>query len=105
MIHKRSLTILVALIIAALSVSAARLATVRMGRQPDGGFLVSTGQRVEGGSLAFSGRPIDLALHPRDAVFAVLNKTNVFLATAEGIRRRTSVPLAASAGFRGLAWS
>ena len=27
----------------------ARLAVLRMGRQPDGGFLVSSGQRVEGG--------------------------------------------------------
>ena len=40
------------------------MADVRMGRQPDGSFLVSTGQRIEGGSIAFTGRPIDLAMHP-----------------------------------------
>ena len=46
-----------------------------MGRQPDGSFLVSTGQRIEGGSIAFTGRPIDLALHPKRDLFAVLNKS------------------------------
>ena len=39
-----------------------------MGRQPDGSFLVSSGQRIEGGSIAFTGRPIDLALHPASDV-------------------------------------
>ena len=43
------------------SAGMARLAPVRMGRQPDGSFLVSSGQRIEGGSIAFTGRPIDLA--------------------------------------------
>ena len=79
-----------------------------MGRQPDGSFLVSTGQRVEGGSIAFPGRPIDLALHPRGEFFAILNKTEVFLADARGVRPETIVPLGAgitAAGFRGLVWS
>ena len=78
-----------------------------MGRQPDGSFLVSSGQRIEAGSIAFTGRPIDLALHPREDVFAVLNKTEVFLATADGVREGTSVALGddTSAGFRGLVWS
>ena len=57
---------------------------VWMGRQPDGSFLVSTGQRIEAGSIAFTGRPIDLALHPTRDVFAVLNKSSVFLATPPG---------------------
>ena len=70
-----------------------RLATVRMGRQPDGSFLVSSGQRIEGGSIAFRGRPIDLALHPRDEVFAVLNKAEVFLATSDGARWAQGRPL------------
>src|SRR5215467_4127883 len=79
----------------------------RMGHQLDGGFLVSSGQRVEGGSIAFPGRPIDLAVHPRDEVFAVLNKAIVFLADASGVRPKTTMPLgyAAAAGFRGLIWS
>ena len=41
-----------------------RWSGVWMGRQPDGSFLVSSGQRIEGGSIAFNGRPIDLAVHP-----------------------------------------
>jgi len=91
----------------ALVAGMSRMQPVRMGRQPDGSFLVSSGQRIEGGSIAFTGRPIDLALHPREAVFAVLNKSEVFLATARGVREGTSVSLGhkTSAGFRGLIWS
>src|SRR5262249_44118581 len=50
-------------------------------------------------------RPIDLALHPRDEVFAVLNKSEVFLANARGVLEGTRVSLGAdtSAGFHGLA--
>ena len=78
-----------------------------MGRQPDGGFLVSTGQRIEPGSIAFDGRPIDLAAHPRENLFAVLSKSEVFLGDSSGIRKGTNVSLGprASAGFRGLVWS
>ncbi len=95
------------LVLAFLVAGARRLAPVWMGRQPDGSFLVSSGQRIEAGSIAFTGRPIDLALHPREDVFAVLNKTEVFLATADGVRQGTSVALGddTSAGFRGLIWS
>jgi DNA-binding beta-propeller fold protein YncE len=93
--------------IAALAVGMRRLTPVWMGRQVDGSFLVSTGQRIEGDSIAFAGRPIDLALHPEGGVFAVLNKSEVFLATAAGVRDGTGVPLGTntSAGFRGLVWS
>src|SRR3954454_9069895 len=83
----------------------ARLAVIQMGPQPDGAFLVSTGQRVEAGSIAFAGRPIDLALHPTRDVFAVMNKGLVFLARAGGEIPRTIAPLGSSAGFRGLAWT
>src|SRR5262249_40883857 len=87
--------------------SMSRLGPVRMGRQPDGSFLVSSGQRIAGGSVSFSGRPIDLAVHPREAVFAVLNKADLFLGNAAGVRAGTIVAVgyAASAGFRGLIWS
>jgi DNA-binding beta-propeller fold protein YncE len=89
------------------AVSLVRVNPARMGRQADGSFLVSSGQRVEGGSIAFPGRPIDLAVHPRDEVFAVLNKAVVFLADASGVRSKTTMPVgyAAAAGFRGLIWS
>ncbi len=82
-----------------------RFAGVWMGRQPDGSFLVSTGQRIEAGSIAFTGRPIDMALHPTKDLFAILNKDSVLLATAEGVIRGTEVALGASAGFRGLVWT
>jgi hypothetical protein len=62
-----------------------RFAGVWMGRQPDGSFVVSTGQRIEAGSIAFTGRPIDLALHPTKDLFAILNKDSVLLATANGL--------------------
>ncbi len=91
----------------AVGLGLARRANLRMGRQDDGGFLVSSGQRVEGGAIAFDGRPIDLALHPTGAVYAVLNKSSVFLGTADGVRAGSVVKLAnkTNAGFRGLAWS
>jgi DNA-binding beta-propeller fold protein YncE len=76
-----------------------------MGRQPDGSFLVSSGQRVEGDSLAFLGRPIDLALHPSGERFAVLNKQSVLLGTASAMIEQHSVGVDVSAGFRGIAWS
>ena len=83
-----------------------RFAGVWMGRQPDGSFLVSTGQRIEAGSIAFTGRPIDLALHPTKDLFAVLNKNSVFLATAEGVIQGTEVGARlraqGSAGWSGL---
>ncbi len=78
---------------------------IRMGRQPDGGFLVSSGQRVEGDSLAFLGRPIDLALHPSGERFAVLNQRSVLLGTSSDILEDSDVALEGNAGFRGIAWS
>ena len=93
------------LVLATIGIGVTRLAAVRVGRQPDGGFVVSTGQRIEPGSIAFNGRPIDLAVHPTDNVFAVLNKNFVFLATPEGVLTGTGVPLGTNAAFRGLVWS
>src|SRR6478735_8619222 len=83
----------------------ARRTGVWMGRQPDGSFLVSSGQRIEAGSIAFAGRPIDLALHPTEDLFAVLNKGSVFLATPRGVVKGSEVPLGSNAGFRGLVWT
>ena len=108
--RSRVFALLGLLVLAAFVAGMARLTPVWMGRQPDGSFLVSTGQRIEGGSIAFNGRPIDLALHPRGEVFAVLNKSEVFLVTTTGARvgRRASLFTRegeTSAGFRGLVWS
>ncbi len=68
MTNRRSMVIVGLLVLAALVAGMSRLTPVWMGRQPDGSFLVSTGQRIEAGSIAFTGRPIDLALHPREDV-------------------------------------
>ncbi len=98
----RRAIVLLALIVA---LGAARLGVVRLGKQPDGGFIVSTGQRIDAGGIAFTGRPIDLALHPMRDLIAVLNKTSVLLIEDGKAIPGSGVPLAASAGFRGLVWS
>src|SRR5271166_3251876 len=85
-----------------ISAGMKRWTGVFMGRQPDGSFVVSSGQRIEAGSIAFTGRPIDLAVHPTKDLFAILNKDSVLLATASGVIKGTEVALGASAGFRGL---
>ncbi len=103
--RKRWVGLAVVAVAAVGGIGMARRAILRMGRQPDGSFLVSTGQRVEGGAIAFSGRPIDLALHPTGAFFAVLNKSSVFLADADGVRAGSEFKLGNTAGYRGLAWS
>src|SRR5262249_55187631 len=85
---------------------AAGVTTVWMGKQPDGSYLVSSGQRIEGGSLGFKGRPIDLALHPSGRYFAILNKNNILLGTHRSVHFGFPIPLMdAPAGFHGLAWS
>ncbi|MGE3821039.1 MAG: hypothetical protein AB7I30_16625, partial [Isosphaeraceae bacterium] len=91
----------------ALLVGTARLAPLWMGRQPGGGFLVSSGQKIEAGSISFRGRPIELASHPTGDFYAVLIKNAVILGDRTGIREGTTVPLGSgtNAGFRGLAWS
>ena len=92
-------------VVLAAGLGMAKWTGVWMGRQPDGSFLVSTGQRIEGGFIAFKGRPIDLALHPTRDFLAVLNKDHVFLMSAEGAKTGTEVALGSNAGFRGLIWT
>lgn len=79
----------------------------RLGRQPDGSFYVSTGQHIAAAAVAFPGRPIDLALHPSGRFFAVLSKTEVFLADGAGVIAGSGVafPRRVNPAFRGLAWS
>src|ERR1700742_961128 len=102
---RRTTRLVLLAVVLASALGMARWAVLKMGRQPDGSFMVSSGQRVEGGSLAFDGRPIDLALHPSGEFYAVLNKRAVFLGTAESTRDARVVSLGADAGFRGLAWT
>jgi DNA-binding beta-propeller fold protein YncE len=101
-----TLTVVAALTIAGLAIGVTRRTAPHMGKQPDGSFLVSSGQRVEGDAIAFTGRPSDLALHPTDDVFAVLSQHEVFICTPKGILARSHTPLGdASAGFHGILWT
>ena len=81
------------------------LATLRMGKQPDGSFVVSTGQRIGAPAIRFKGRPSDLAPRPQGDVFAVMNHRSVFLPRPDGIVAGSEVPLGAEAGFRGIVWT
>ena len=104
--RRKWLLALVLMSLVVVGLGMATRAVLRLGRQPDGSFVVSTGQRVEGGAIPFDGRPSDLALHPSGSFFAVLNKSSVFLADEKGARPATEIKLpGANAGFRGLAWS
>lgn len=87
------------------AVAARHLATVRMGKQPDGAFVVSTGQRIQPGTIAFDGRPVAIALHPAGQFFAVLGQNTVFLAHASGVISGTESPLGEGAAFNGLTWT
>jgi YVTN family beta-propeller protein len=95
------------LVLGAIAVGGGGKLVTWMGKQPDGSYLVSSGQRVEGDGLAFRGRPMDLALHPSGDVFAVLNQREVFLARTDGLIKDSAspLPLNAKAGYRGLVWS
>jgi DNA-binding beta-propeller fold protein YncE len=96
--------VLVALVVVGLGMAARAIRW--MGKQPDGSFLVSSGQRIEGGAIAFTGRPSDLAIHPSGKFFAVLNKSTLFLSDADGKRIGSELKIpGANAGFRGLVWT
>jgi YVTN family beta-propeller protein len=85
--------------------AARKIYTLHMGKQPDGSFVVATGQRIEPGSIAFDGRPIDLALHPSGQFIAVVNSRNVFLADRSGVIDDSRVDLPSGAAHRGAVWS
>jgi DNA-binding beta-propeller fold protein YncE len=95
------------LLFALTSAAATRMRMARLGKQPDGSYMVSTGQRIVGGDIAFAGRPLDLAMHPSGDFFAVLNQTEVFLCKPEGIIEDSRVSLGRKikTSFRGLAWT
>jgi len=76
-----------------------------MGKQPDGSYLVSTGQRIGAGTIKFRGRPSDLALHPDGHLFAVLKKGSVFLCRKDGVIADSEVDLGVESGFRGIIWT
>ena len=82
-----------------------RRATTRVGRQPDGSYIVSTQQRVRAGSIPFNARPSDMAMHPTGTYVAVLNQASILLISPQGMLADSHTWLGSAAGFRGVAWS
>lgn len=80
---------------------------LQMGRQPDGKYLVSSGQFIEPGTVTFEGRPSDFALHPTQDLMAVMSNKEIFIATPKGVLARTEVPLPENTGvsFKGILWT
>ena len=96
----------VAVVIGATAIIAAGVSSVaRLGKQSDGSFMVSSGQRVVAGAIAFDGRPIDFALHPSGKFAAVLGQNRVFLINERGVLPDSDVPLMSGAAYRGLIWT
>lgn len=76
-----------------------------MGPQPDGSFIVSTGQRVKAGSIPYPQRLSEIALHPSEGFCAVVAKNKVFLLKDGAIVPGSEVAIGANAGFHGVAWT
>src|SRR5438876_6736354 len=89
----------------ALALAGRFAARITVGKQSDGSFVVATGQRLEPGTIAFDGRPMDLALHPGGELIAVLNQNGVFLADRGGVFPDSNAKTAAGASYRGCLWS
>jgi DNA-binding beta-propeller fold protein YncE len=108
----RTLPLTPAILIALSSLTACSPDSGMMGRQADGRFVVSSGQRIGAGDIAFDGRPSDMALHPTLDLLAVLSQNEVFLCSPKGVVARTRASLGSdekresiNAGFRGVAWT
>jgi DNA-binding beta-propeller fold protein YncE len=77
-----------------------------IGKQPDGTFVVATAQRIEPGTIAFDGRPMDIALHPSGQSFAVMGQKRVLHFGRDGKELDTmGAPVAAGSSYHGLVWS
>jgi YVTN family beta-propeller protein len=102
----RKLAILCCLVVAGMIAGWKGASIVWMGRQPNGHYIVSSGQEILPGTISFSGRPSDFALKPDQDVLAVQTDHNVFLVTRKGVQARTlcQLPQDVGAGFRGLVW-
>ena len=79
-----------------------------VGPQDDGTFVVATTQRIDpaGESVAFEGRPVDLALSPDETVLAVKNRNEIVLidAATREIAQKLRLPKG-GASWTGVAWS
>ena len=78
-----------------------------LGLQPNGHFIVSSGQEIEPGTISFDGRPADFAMNPDSEYFAVMTNREVFIATPQGVQARThrDLPEGSGAGFHGVIWT
>jgi DNA-binding beta-propeller fold protein YncE len=77
----------------------------KMGPQPDGTFLVSSGQTILPGTITFDQRLSDLAIHPDGKTIAVVAKSKIFLASTSGMIPDSAVDIGGSAGFHGALWT
>jgi YVTN family beta-propeller protein len=102
---KPFLLVLAGLCLGSVAVATALINQPRMGRQPDGAFVVSTGQRIEADAKTFVGRPSDLAVHPSGKFYAVMGRNRVFLGNAERVDESAGISLGSNAGFHGIIWS
>jgi DNA-binding beta-propeller fold protein YncE len=96
---------ILSLIAVAGLLAAKQTGTVLMGKQPDGSYVVATGQRILPGSIPFKGRPSDIALRPSGDLCAVMEKDAIFLCRPDGIIDGSKIQLGAEPGFRGLIWT
>ncbi|MDA1190933.1 MAG: hypothetical protein O3A46_04525, partial [Candidatus Poribacteria bacterium] len=81
---------------------------VVVGPQDDGTYIVATTQRIDpaGESVAFPGRPTDLALSPDGATIAVKNQNNlVFIATTTNEIAQTLAMPSGGNSWEGVVWS
>ena len=82
-----------------------------MGKQPDGTYLVSSGQIVLPGTIAFKGRPSDIAKWPNGEIFAVTEKDQhnhtdyLFLVNPKGVIEGSELQMKHEPGFHGMVWS
>ncbi len=82
-----------------------------LGKQSDGTYLLSSRQTIQPGTVAFKGRPADMALRPQKDVAAVTVKdqTNqrdqIFLVNRSGVVPNTYLLMRHEPGFHGMVWS
>jgi DNA-binding beta-propeller fold protein YncE len=79
-------------------------ATTKMGKQADGSFIVSSGRSILPGTIAFDGRPVDIAVHPNSDMFAVTCANRVFLANEAGVLP-FELDLGEGVGHHGIVWN
>ena len=80
-------------------------ATIHMGPQPNGQFLVSSGQTIDAGTIPYEQRLSDLAIHPSGKVIAVAAQNKVFLCDDTHVIPNSEMAIGADSGYHGIAWT